>query len=296
MDGNYLVSGSYANAVHIWEFATGQIALTLIGHGPGSAVAVSPDGRTIASGNGEYFQFFSDNSRKIRYWDLETGRELAHHAGHDENVTAMAFSPDGQWLATGLRDSTTLIWEVPDEVRNRPRETKTLTETELKRAWQDLEAEDAEKAYLAMAVLAAGGNATVDFLGQRVKPMREMDAKTIDPLLLKLDHADFAVRSQAQEKLMGLGDLAIQRLQNFAAQSQSLEAKKRCQAVLEKLQRPFITTPARLRNVRAIQVLGRIDTPESQKLLKAIGEGTPAAKETQQAQRQLKTLRQSRQK
>jgi hypothetical protein len=83
-----------------------------------------------------------------------------------------------------------------------------------------------------------------------------------------------------------VGDLAEKPIREFAAKTQSLEARKRCLSVLEKFKLPFITDADRLRNVRAIQVLGRINNEESQKLLTALSQGTPAAKETHEARRQ----------
>ena len=47
----------------------------------------------------------------IRLWDL-AGKELAKLEGHEDEVTAVAFSPDGQWLVSGSRDGTALVWKM----------------------------------------------------------------------------------------------------------------------------------------------------------------------------------------
>jgi WD40 repeat protein len=42
---------------------------------------------------------------------LESPRPLAELRGHEENITCAAFSPDGQFLATGSRDGLVLLWD-----------------------------------------------------------------------------------------------------------------------------------------------------------------------------------------
>ena len=36
-------------------------------------------------------------------------------AKHDDNVYALAFSPDGKTLASGSRDGTVKLWDVPEK-------------------------------------------------------------------------------------------------------------------------------------------------------------------------------------
>jgi WD40 repeat protein/serine/threonine protein kinase len=67
------------------------------------AVAISPDGQTVATG---------DSDHAVRLWDAATGKERAVLLGHGQSVQGMAFSPDGHTLATVSRDATIGLWDV----------------------------------------------------------------------------------------------------------------------------------------------------------------------------------------
>lgn len=65
------------------------------------AVAVSPDGKTLASG---------DNDGNIGLWNLATGGMIKAFKGHTGTVNSVAFSPDGKTLASGGADKTVGLW------------------------------------------------------------------------------------------------------------------------------------------------------------------------------------------
>ena len=49
---------------------------------------------------------------KIQLWEMATQRVRRELAGHEGQVRSLAFSPDGQWLASGSADTTVLVWDV----------------------------------------------------------------------------------------------------------------------------------------------------------------------------------------
>ena len=68
-----------------------------------NAVAVSPNGRIIASGGVD---------QSVKLWDVESGLELRTLRGHSTAVQTLAFSPDGRLLASGATDAAIHFWEV----------------------------------------------------------------------------------------------------------------------------------------------------------------------------------------
>ncbi|ALF52902.1 hypothetical protein ACX27_08585 [Nostoc piscinale CENA21] len=87
-----------------------EIDLLGLSHNEGNvkSVAISPDGRTLASG--------SDDAT-IKIWNLANGRFIHTFNGHSSSVKSVAFSPDGRTLASGsgVNDKTIKIWSVVTE-------------------------------------------------------------------------------------------------------------------------------------------------------------------------------------
>jgi WD40 repeat protein/serine/threonine protein kinase len=89
---------------YYWQPQTHMALMTLRGHlGPVLSVAVSPDGRQIATGS-------DDNTAKI--WDAASGRELFTLKGHRDWIKRIAFSPDGRRIVTASHDQTARVWDV----------------------------------------------------------------------------------------------------------------------------------------------------------------------------------------
>ncbi|MCB0173098.1 MAG: hypothetical protein KDJ97_21405 [Anaerolineae bacterium] len=123
-NGQILASGSNDCTVRLWDvnsLETKSPPYILEGHTDWiRAIAFSPDGQTLASGSTDY---------TIRLWHigvvLETGglpsetnissdSKQSHHIlqGHTNWINAIAFSPNGQILASGSSDHTIRLWDM----------------------------------------------------------------------------------------------------------------------------------------------------------------------------------------
>lgn len=97
--------------VKIWDAAAGQELATLQGHlGQVVALAFDPKGRILASSNGPSSPLFrGPPAPPLVIWDVAT-REKQHVLPH-ESVYRLAFSPDGQTLASASPSELNL-WQV----------------------------------------------------------------------------------------------------------------------------------------------------------------------------------------
>src|SRR5262249_38691224 len=80
--------------------------------GPVIGVAISPDGRRLASGGHDGLVCLWDLSRPPAGAFVAAARRLV---GHEAPVWSLAFSPDGRLLASGSFDETIRLWDVADE-------------------------------------------------------------------------------------------------------------------------------------------------------------------------------------
>ncbi|MFP4220883.1 MAG: protein kinase domain-containing protein [Phormidium sp.] len=98
----WIVGGGLDNTVFVWNLQTGQLQYALDRHRrPVNAVAISPDGRVLASGG---------DDATVKLWNLQSGELIESLGGHLRGVTSLAFSADGACLISGSKDRTLQIW------------------------------------------------------------------------------------------------------------------------------------------------------------------------------------------
>src|SRR2546425_9676607 len=112
-NGTVLASAHHSasrNAIRFLRLAAGEEKLRLIGHVGGvPGVAFSPAADVFAS---------TGKDRTIRFWSTETGREIRRINDLAGPGQSLAFSPDGERLAsTDFNTSKVSIWRVDSGVR-----------------------------------------------------------------------------------------------------------------------------------------------------------------------------------
>ncbi len=102
-------TGRSRQVFDVWDAAVGQADRVLRGH-PAAAkcMAISPDGRWIASGHFD---------GKVVLWDVQTQervRVLQGDSSADSTVRHLAFSHDNRWLAASAGRNGVNVWQVVD--------------------------------------------------------------------------------------------------------------------------------------------------------------------------------------
>src|SRR5207249_7166213 len=98
-------------AIRVWHVSTKKVVIRFAlpddlrrgGDDVRSAV-FSPDGKVAA--------LVVNGSRLIALWNVEKGTEIRRLAQTAREIFAIAFSPDGKWLAAGNWDGMTRVYEV----------------------------------------------------------------------------------------------------------------------------------------------------------------------------------------
>jgi WD40 repeat protein/DNA-binding SARP family transcriptional activator/energy-coupling factor transporter ATP-binding protein EcfA2 len=111
-DGKLFATGGGDHRAHVFDLQSRrEVGAPIRAGAPVEGVAFSPDSSMLATGAAT----FGDTTpvptdKTVQLWDVATSRQLpVSFSGHTGSVNAVAFSPDGQLLATGGNDHLVVV-------------------------------------------------------------------------------------------------------------------------------------------------------------------------------------------
>ena len=115
-DGCWLAVGKAEPGIYLLECATGrsrELTVPAVADGI-TTLAFSPNSKLLAAAYGA-------GDADVHLWDLESGAvaAVAQLRGHSGWITDLAFSPDGQMLASVSTDQTLRVWDVARKIERR---------------------------------------------------------------------------------------------------------------------------------------------------------------------------------
>ena len=110
-NGQWVASGGTDRTIRVWRADDRQDRAVLHGHTAFiKELAFDADGRRVISTSSSFGSQGNDGDSTVRIWDLSDDG-LPALRGHTSYVYPAAYSPDGQWIATGSWDHTVRLWD-----------------------------------------------------------------------------------------------------------------------------------------------------------------------------------------
>jgi WD40 repeat protein len=118
-DGKRLATGSVDKTVKLWDMTTGKELTAFSETDRVFSVAFSPNGKTLAVVSLPARKPTEGSDFAVKLWDIAAGQKLLTLKSRAPSVlpfwfptSVVAFSPDGQRLATGHLNGTVGLWDV----------------------------------------------------------------------------------------------------------------------------------------------------------------------------------------
>ena len=120
-DGQLLISGSNDRTIKLWQNNGVFIKSLAIPYDINNqltdvtSVAVSPDGTLLAVGVEQYHAISQNHFGALQLWRIPDGSLIHTFTGYGAKVTSTAFSPSGEFLASGSNDRSVKVWRLADQ-------------------------------------------------------------------------------------------------------------------------------------------------------------------------------------
>lgn len=103
-----LLAMRYGSGTGLLDLPSGKVGIQLYASRGVACAATSRDGRLMAMG-----LVASDGRSSVDVWDIPSNTCIGLLAGHTDDITSIAFSPDGKSILTSSADKTARVYEVP---------------------------------------------------------------------------------------------------------------------------------------------------------------------------------------
>jgi RNA polymerase sigma factor (sigma-70 family) len=300
-----------AHGITVWDLSSAKprMKLNVSNTGPVRIAAFSPEGRAFATAGGGPMLLPREENQsppELRLWRLpEHGPaiEAPRFEGLTQPVVSLAFSPDGNLLASAGDFGEVVLWETATAKKVRqwsfagavhkllipPGAGHLVTGngngtiyvlrlgkgTELRgtdaELWTLLASPDPAKAYPAVWTLVADPKRALAILRAQLKNAAVDSFNDFDRLIHQLDSRVYKERAKATDALakqVHEAEPALRR--RLAASGISVEEKRRIEDILQGLKTP---SAENLRIVRSIHTLECIGNPEALALLQQLASG-----------------------
>jgi hypothetical protein len=156
---------------------------------------------------------------------------------------------------------------------------KRGSEADLERAWETLTQVNAAAAYDALITFASDSERAIEIVRSRLRAPTALNAGALDRLVADLASESFPTRAKATEELEKRGRPFAADLRTRLTKLDTLEAKRRLTAVLERFETGTLF-PDELRAVRSLEFLEHIGTPAAGALIAELTKGERTAELT----------------